>query len=331
MRLKFCRDYMASILVYLQQSGGVLPKSTLIAISAAEKLSKVWGGDLVGVALGAGAETAAKSALEYGLKAAYVSGDAALEKYRAVPFAAAVKAAVDASGATVVVGTSTSQVKDFFPRVAVGMSAAQASDIIAVNDDGSLKRPMYAGDVQADVTLSTSSKLVTVRASAFSAATKKSGGSDVKQFTFTFDEKIAGVVEGYQESKSERPELGDAEVVVSGGRALKSAESFMSVMGPLADSLKAAIGASRAAVDSGYAPNDWQVGQTGKIVAPNLYISVGISGAIQHLAGMKDSKTIVAINKDPDAPIFEVADYGLVADLYDAVPKLVAEIKKVKG
>ncbi len=322
---------MGKILVYVQQVNGQLPKGSLIAIAAAERLAAVWGGELCGVTLGEGSEAAAKVALEYGLKEVYYSAESSLSQFRAVPYAAAVEAAATSSGASCVVGNATSQVKDFFPRVAVALKAAQASDIIGVNDDGTLKRPMYAGDIQADVKLNSTNKLVTVRASAFSPAAKKAGGTAVTVIKFSFDEKIAGVIEGYQESKSERPELGDAEVVVSGGRALKSADSFMSVMGPLADSLGAAIGASRAAVDSGYAPNDWQVGQTGKIVAPKLYIAVGISGAIQHLAGMKDSKTIVAINKDPDAPIFEAADYGLVADLFDAVPKLVEGIKKAKG
>jgi electron transfer flavoprotein alpha subunit len=216
--------------------------------------------------------------------------------------------------------------------VAVLLDGAQASDIIGVNADGSLKRPVYAGNIIAEVEVLTPNRVVSVRGTAFPAANKEGAKGQVKELSLAADPELReqvrfGEVVSYQQSKADRPELADAEVIVSGGRALGSAESFEQIIFPLADALNGAVGASRAAVDSGYAPNDWQVGQTGKVVAPNLYIAVGISGAIQHLAGMKDSKVIVAINKDPDAPIFEVADYGLVADLFQVVPQLTDALK----
>ena len=190
---------------------------------------------------------------------------------------------------------------------------------------------MYAGNVLADVKLEAEKQIITVRSTAFAAATATGAASATcEQLSVQFELSNAGEVLAVNKTKSARPELGDASVVVSGGRAMQSAENFEKYIFPLADALGAAVGASRAAVDSGYAPNDWQVGQTGKVVAPNLYVAVGISGAIQHLAGMKDSKVIVAINKDGDAPIFEVADYGLVADLYQALPELTEAIKKVR-
>ena len=195
--------------------------------------------------------------------------------------------------------------------------------------NGALQRPRYAGTVFAAVERDAEVKVVTVRATAFAPA-GENGAGQVESLSASFSADYGEVV-SYDMPESERPELADAEVVVSGGRALKSEEEFMKYTSMLADELGAAIGASRAAVDSGYAPNDWQVGQTGKVVAPNLYFALGISGAIQHVAGMKDSKVIVAINKDAEAPIFEMADYGLVADLFEAIPALVEEIKKAKS
>ena len=239
-------------------------------------------------------------------------------------------------GCDCVVGLASSTGKDLLPRVAVLLDAAQASDVIGVHPDGSLRRPMYAGNILADVELLSESRVVSVRGTAFSPAQKDGAPGAVTQLDLSADPELKeqerfGTIVSYEQSKADRPELTDAAVVVSGGRALGSAENFEKVIFPLADALGAAVGASRAAVDSGFAPNDWQVGQTGKVVAPTIYIGVGVSGAIQHLAGMKDSKVIVAINKDPDAPIFEVADYGLVADLFTAVPELTEAIRKVKG
>lgn len=323
---------MSQILVYLQQDQGKLPKSTLVAISAAQQLAATWGkGGIVGVACGPGAKQAASEALSFGLASVWYSEAPALEKYLATPYAEAVSAAFAQAQADTIVAVATSTGKDLMPRVAGIIGAAQASDIISINPDGSLKRPMYAGNVLADVVLESSKRVVTVRGTAFQPA--KAGaasGGVVQELSVAFSQGVGEVV-GYEFSKSERPALGDAAVVVSGGRALQSSENFERYIFPLADALGAAVGASRAAVDSGYAPNDWQVGQTGKVVAPTLYVAVGLSGAIQHLAGMKDSKVIVAINKDADAPIFEVADYGLVGDLFEVAPQLTEAIKKVRG
>jgi len=323
---------MGNVLVYLQHNNGKLPKSTAIGITAAKDLKKNWNkGKIIGVALGTGASLVADDGLEYGLDEVYFSENPIFEKYLSMPYAAAIKDCFSKSGADTLIGTSTSSVKDCFPRVSAMIDAGQASDITAVNSDGTLVRPMYAGDLFAQVELLTSNKVISVRGTAFSAAVKSGKVGTKTELTGSWSFPNAGEVVGYETSKSERPELSDAEIVVSGGRALGSSENFQKVIFPLADAFGAAVGASRAAVDSGYAPNDWQVGQTGKIVAPSLYLAVGISGAIQHLAGMKDSKVIVAINKDPDAPIFEIADYGLVADLFEVAPVLTEAVKKIKA
>lgn len=323
---------MSSILLFCQHTKGKVAKPSLVALQAALQLKDSWKkSGIVGVVLGSGASTAADTLLGYGISKVFFSENEAFDKYLAPQYVAALSEAGKLGGADTFVGASTSTAKDFFPRFAAISDAAQASDIIAVNADGSLKRPMYAGDVFADVELTTPIRVVTVRTSAFQPAEQNSAGGSKQEFSVTLPTGNIGSVVSYDISAGGRPELSDAAVVVSGGRALKSSETFMQYIAPLADAFGGAIGASRAAVDSGYAPNDWQVGQTGKIVAPNLYVAVGISGAIQHLAGMKDSKVIVAINKDGDAPIFEVADFGLVADLYDAVPKLTDAVKKAKA
>ena len=323
---------MANVLVFLGQQGGKLPKATLATISAARELCGTWGkSGLVGLALGNGASNAADASLGFGFARLLYSEQPEFERFLAPTFALAlVQAAAHAQCDTVVL-PATSQGKDCSARAAALLGAAQGSEIVAVNSDGSLTRPTYAGNVIAKVQLTTSVRVVTVRGTAFAPATPAQAAGVKEAFTVDLSTSPPGEVVGYEGAKSERPELSDAEVVVSGGRALQSSDKFMQYIAPLADAFGGAIGASRAAVDSGYAPNDWQVGQTGKVVAPGLYVAVGISGAIQHLAGMKDSRVIVAINKDADAPIFEVADFGLVADLFDAVPKLTAEVKRVKG
>jgi electron transfer flavoprotein alpha subunit len=324
---------MSSVLLFVQHDGGKVLKGTLVALTAAQELRSAWGaGDIVGVVLGTGAAVAAREVSEYGLSKVLYSEQPLFERYRAEPYARAVAVAMRELGATTVVGLASSTGKDLLPRVAALVDGAQASDIVGVNADGSLKRPMYAGNILADVELLASTRIVSVRGTAFAPALKSGTQGNVVELSLAGDPELReqprfGEVVGYEHSKADRPSLSDAEIVVSGGRALGSAENFEKVVFPLADALKAAVGASRAAVDSGYAPNDWQVGQTGKVVAPNLYISLGISGAIQHLAGMKDSKVIVAVNKDPDAPIFEVADYGLVADLFQVAPQLTEALK----
>lgn len=328
---------MGNILLFIQHVDGKVLKGTLSALAAARELKVAWQAEQVaGVALGSGAQVAAKEMLGYGLTSVRYSENTLFEKYRAEPYARAIALAAKELSATSVVALASSSGKDALPRVAVLLDAAQASDVIGVNPDGSLRRPMYAGNIIAEVELLAPTRVVTVRSTAFSPATQEVGGSECSELGLAGDPELHeqprfGEIIGYEMSKADRPELSDAAVVVSGGRALGSAENFEKVVYPLADSLGAAIGASRAAVDSGYAPNDWQVGQTGKVVAPNLYISVGISGAIQHLAGMKDSKVIVAINKDPDAPIFEVADYGLVADLFTVAPELTEKLRGLRS
>lgn len=323
---------MANILVFIQQNEGKVSKVSRTSITAArEYQSAINAGKIMACCFGPAAAQAADEVLALGVDHVYYSEAAELKNYLSTSYSDGVIAAVKESGADTVICTATTTGKDLMPRVAVAMDAGQASDILGVNPDGTFKRPLYAGDVIADVEILTPRKVITTRATAFAPAETTTPTGAKSELKIDFNKVIFTEFVSYETSESERPELGDADVVVSGGRALKSAETFMEVMAPLADVFGAAIGASRAAVDSGYAPNDWQVGQTGKVVAPSLYLAVGISGAIQHLAGMKDSKVIVAINKDPEAPIFEVADYGLVADLYEAVPRLVEEVKKVKS
>lgn len=324
---------MGTVLVYIQHDNGRVLKGSCVALAAARELQAAWSeSEIVGVALGPGAATAAREFSEFGATKSLYSEAELLSQYRAEPYARAVALAAKELGSTTVVGLASSTGKDMLPRVAVLLDGAQASDVIGVNSDGTVRRPMYAGNIIADVELKATNRVVSVRGTAFAPAAKAGGVGVVSELVLAGDPELReqprfGEIVSYEQSKADRPELTDAEVVVSGGRALGSSEKFQEVMFPLADALKAAVGASRAAVDSGYAPNDWQVGQTGKVVAPNLYIAVGISGAIQHLAGMKDSKVIVAINKDGDAPIFEVADYGLVADLFQVVPQLTEALK----
>lgn len=318
------------ILVYLENNGAKLPKSALIAAGAAKRMKEAHGyAKLIAVLIG-GPEsaTAAGEAAQLGFDEVCVIKGENLKTYLAPTYAEVLTKAVQELKPKAVLGASTSRGKDFFPRVAAAIGAGQASDVISFQKDGIFTRPMYAGNVLADVQLTTDIKVVTIRPAAFEAMGKSGSAAQVRELSIAATAASGTEFVNYETVASERPELGDAEIVVSGGRALKSAENFTKFLLPLADALGAALGASRAAVDSGYVPNDWQVGQTGKVVAPKLYIAVGISGAIQHLAGMKDSKVIVAINKDAEAPIFEIADYGLVGDLFEILPELTAEIGK---
>jgi electron transfer flavoprotein alpha subunit len=227
-----------------------------------------------------------------------------------------------------IMAASTTSGKNIMPRVAALLDVMQISDVIKVVAPDTFERPVYAGNAIQTVRSTEKKRVITVRTASFAAA-GEGGSAAVESVTAAADPGLSGFV-GEELSKSERPELTSAKIIISGGRAMQSRENFTKYIEPVADKLGAGVGASRAAVDAGYAPNDWQVGQTGKVVAPELYIAVGISGAIQHLAGMKDSKVIVAINKDEEAPIFQVADYGLVADLYQALPELASELDKVK-
>jgi electron transfer flavoprotein alpha subunit len=311
---------------------GSLKKATLSAIAFAKLAAPAVGGKFSILVLGAAAKGAALELVAYGADKIIVCEDPSFGKYVAEHYAPTV--AEVGKGYSLVVATATSQGKDLMPRVAARLDAAYAGDCSAVSVEGQkivYKRPMFAGNAFGTTELSTPIQVATARQSEFDPATPSGGSSPVESVQKVAPGAAASRVEfiGLDAVKSERPELTEARVVVSGGRALK--EKFFEVLEPLADGFGAAIGASRAAVDAGYAPGDYQVGQTGKIVAPELYVAVGISGAIQHIAGMKSSKVIVAINKDAEAPIFQIADYGLVADLFQAVPALVSELKKRKG
>jgi electron transfer flavoprotein alpha subunit len=321
---------MGNVLVFGEHQHRKFAKTTLVAIAAGKDAAGKSGGECHAAVLGKGIDSLANELAEYGVKKVYAVDDAALEHYTADAHAAALAQLIKDKGIDMLVATATAVGKDLLPRVAALLGTSMASDVLAFNADGTMQRPMYAGNVVATVTIEGSPKVVSVRATAFDPATK-SGKGEVEKSSVNIDAaaKKTKFVE-FNEIKSDRPVLTEARIVVSGGRALKSGENFKTVLEPLVDALGAAMGASRAAVDAGFVPNDLQVGQTGKVVAPQLYIAVGISGAIQHLAGMKDSKIIVAINKDEEAPIFQVADYGLVADLFKAVPEMKEEVEKLK-
>ena len=262
------------------------------------------------------AETAAKLS---GVKKVLVAEGAAYEHDLAEPLAALIVALAPSYDAFV--APATSRFKNVMPRVAALLDVMQVSEIIKVVSPDTFERPIYAGNAIQTVKSKDAKKVITVRTSTFAATQAGDAAAPIENAASATDPGLSSFV-GEEVAKSDRPELTSAKIIVSGGRAMQSRENFAKYIEPLADKLGAGVGASRAAVDAGYAPNDWQVGQTGKVVAPELYVAIGISGAIQHLAGMKDSKVIVAINKDEDAPIFQVADYGLVADLYQAVPEL---------
>ncbi len=320
---------MADILVIVEHQGGVFKKNTLSAVSAAKTLSGLMGGEVDALVLGEGASAVADTVSGSGVRKVLLGEGACFGKYLAVPFAQAVAQVVKEKGYGAVFAPASTFGKDFMPRLSGLLDAPLASDIVGLEKEGDalrVKRSMYAGNAIGTVELIGSPVLFTVRQTAFDAAPMGGTKSPVEKVAVTAEAGGTAFV-SRQETKSERPELTEARVIVSAGRGIKAQENFKMVE-ELADQLKAAIGASRAAVDAGWAPNDWQVGQTGKIVAPELYIALGISGAIQHLAGMKDSKVIVAINKDEEAPIFQVADYGLVGDLFKAVPEMIAGLRK---
>ena len=311
---------------------GSLKKATLSAIAFAKLAAPAVGGKFSVLVLGSAAKNAAAELAGYGAERVLVCEDPSLAHYLAEHYAPTV--AEVGRTFSLILATATSQGKDLMPRVAARLDAAYAGDCSGVTVEGSkvvYKRPMFAGNAFGTAELTTPIQVATARQSEFEPAPPSGGSSPIESVQKVAPGAAAARVEyvGLDAVKSERPELTEARVVVSGGRALK--EKFFDMLEPLADALGAAIGASRAAVDAGYAPGDFQVGQTGKIVAPELYVAVGISGAIQHIAGMKSSKVIVAINKDAEAPIFQIADYGLVADLFQAVPALVAELKKRKS
>jgi len=296
--------------------------AVLNAVAAAQKI----GGELHVLVAGHQAADAAKAAAQIPGVAKVLHADAPhLADFLAENVAALVVAL--AKGYSHILAPATSNGKNVMPRAAALLDVQQISDIVAVEGADTFVRPIYAGNALATVKSKDAIKVITVRTTAFDAGAATGGSAKVESVTPPADAGLSSFV-GREVSKSERPELTAAKIIVSGGRGMGSGENFTKVLEPLADKLGAAMGASRAAVDAGFVPNDWQVGQTGKIVAPDLYIAVGISGAIQHLAGMKDSRVIVAINKDEEAPIFQVADYGLVGDLFQLVPNVVEELKK---
>jgi electron transfer flavoprotein alpha subunit len=298
-----------------------LRDATHKALSAAKAL----GGEVHVLVAGAGCRPAAEAAARLdGVAKVLVAEAPAYEHMLAEPISALVVSLAGPYDA--IVAPATTAGKNFMPRVAALLDVMQISDVLKVNGPDTFERPIYAGNAIQTVRSTDAKKVITVRTAAFQAAGE--GGSATVESVPAAADPGASAFVGEEISKLERPELTSAKIIVSGGRAMQSRENFTKYIEPVADRLGAAIGASRAAVDAGYAPNDWQVGQTGKVVAPDLYVAVGISGAIQHLAGMKDSKVIVAINKDEDAPIFQVADYGLVGDLFQILPELAAELAK---
>ena len=310
-------------LLIAEHDNAHLKDATAKAMTAAKAL----GGDVHILVAGKGAQAVADAAakLDGAAKVLLADGDA-YEHQLAEPLAALVVSL--ATDYDAIVSPATTTGKNFMPRVAALLDVMQISDIVKVEAPDTYVRPIYAGNALQTVKSTDAKKVITVRTSTFQA-TGEGGSAPVETVAAVTDPGVSAFV-GEELSKSDRPELTSAKIIISGGRAMQNRENFTKYIEPVADKLGAAMGASRAAVDAGYAPNDWQVGQTGKVVAPELYIAVGISGAIQHLAGMKDSKVIVAINKDEEAPIFQVADYGLVADLYQALPELDAELGKLK-
>jgi len=306
-------------LVWVEHEAGAVKDATLATVTAASKLGEIHL-LVAGQGVGAVAEAAAKIA---GVGKVHVADDAAYAN--ALPENVA-PLIVDLMGHhDAFLAPATANGKNIAPRVAALLDVMQVSEILSVESEDTFTRPTYAGNAIATVQSTDAKKVITVRGTSFEKAAREGGSGTVEAVASKGDAGLSNFV-GAEISKSERPELTSAKIIVSGGRALQNSENFHSIIEPLADKLGAGVGASRAAVDAGYVPNDYQVGQTGKIVAPEVYIAVGISGAIQHLAGMKDSKTIIAINKDEDAPIFQVADIGLVGDLFKIVPELTGKL-----
>jgi electron transfer flavoprotein alpha subunit len=321
---------MGAVVVFCEVSGSTIRSASLHALAAAQALAGHHGGPVVAVVVGSGIAGAARDVARYATRViAY--DDPRLASVLAETYAPILAAAVHAVGATALLGTATSTGKDILPRAAAVLGAGMASDIIRIDGTHRFRRPAYAGNVLEDLEIASPVVVASVRQTAFpAAAVAAAAGAAVEAGVVGNVDTLGSECASLPAAKSARPELGDAKVVVSGGRGMRAGENFK-ILEELTDLLGGALGASRAACDAGMVPNDLQVGQTGKVVAPQLYIAVAISGAIQHLAGMKGSKIIVAINKDGEAPIFQVADYGLVATWEVAVPALIAEVKKIKA
>ena len=320
---------MGAVVVLCETSGKTVRSASLPALAAAAAMAGHHGGPVVAVVIGAGVADAAQDAARYAARV-IAFDDPRLAASMAETWAPLLVAAVKATGATALAGTATSTGKDVLPRAAALLGAGMTSDIVRVDGANRFRRPAYAGNALMDVEIASPIVAVSVRQTAFPPAAPAASPGAVESGAVGALDTLGAEVVGLHATKSVRPELGDAKVVVSGGRGMRAGENFK-ILEELTDLLGGALGASRAACDAGMVPNDLQVGQTGKVVAPQLYIAVAISGAIQHLAGMKGSKVIVAINKDGEAPIFQVADYGLVATWETAVPALIAEVKKLKA
>jgi len=317
-----------TVLVIAEHDGASVKAATLNTVAAAHEVAKFAGGDVHVLVAGHNAQGAADAAARIaGVSKVLLADAPQLEAGLAENVEATVLALVQnaAKNYSHILAPTTAAGKNVAPRIAAKLDVAQISDITAVDSADTFERPIYAGNAIATIQSADPVKVITVRTTAFDAVAAEGGSASVEKIDAAADSGLSQFV-SREVTKLDRPELTSAAIIVSGGRGLGSGENYMKVLEPLADKLNAALGASRAAVDAGYVPNDYQVGQTGKIVAPQLYIAVGISGAIQHLAGMKDSKVIVAINKDEEAPIFSVADYGLVGDLFTIVPELVKEL-----
>jgi electron transfer flavoprotein alpha subunit len=324
---------MSNILVVAEHAGGSLKKGTLAVIDFAKQAADKIGGGFDVVVVGPQAAQVGTQVAGYGAGTVYTVEGAAFAQYTSPAYAHAIAEVVAKSGAKVVAAAASSFGKDCLPRVAVKLEAGMASDVVGIGGGETLTylRPMWAGNVVGEVEITTPIHAVTVRTAEFETAEAAGGATPVETFSSTFDaSQLKQRLVEFKATVSARPDLSEANVVVAGGRGVKSKENFELVYA-LADTLGAAVGATRAAVDADYIENDYQIGQTGKIIAPDLYIGLGISGAIQHLAGMKASKVIVAVNKDEDAPIFTVADYGLVADLFKVTPELTEKLQKLKS
>ena len=326
---------MSKILVLAEHEKGHVKKVTLNTLAFARQLAAKTGASIDIAVLGKGVGDIAEKLRGYGAGTVHVADHAELEHPIASAWAKTLADLATSIGATVVTAPASTIGKDVLPRVAARLAAGMASDVVAIVDTAkgpAFRRPMWAGNLMGDAFIKTKTQVISVRASAFDAAEASGGSSALAAFAAQPDLAKSRVrfvkFDGVQ---STRPDLTEASIVVAGGRGLKPEKGGFGAIEPLADLLGAAIGASRAAVDDGYAPNDYQIGQTGKVVAPQLYFAIAISGAVQHLAGMKNSKVIVAINTRDDEPIFKVADYGLVADAFVAVPELVAKIKAMRG
>jgi electron transfer flavoprotein alpha subunit len=315
-----------NVLIVAEQAQGALRKATLHALAAGREIARRTGGKVHAALLGSGVGPLAEELAAYGADV-HVADAAVLEHPLAEAYAPVVAEIAGAVGATYVGAAATAFGKDLLPRVASRLSAGMATEVLGFGGEGpevTFRRPMWAGNVLAEVEITTAVKAFTVRATEFAPAAKEGQGAVSAAPVSVEPGALRTRHAGFREVKSERPELTEARFVVAGGRGTKG--DFQPIEA-LADELGAAVGATRAAVDAGWVPNDWQVGQTGKVVAPELYVAAGISGAIQHLAGMKGSKVIVAVNKDPEAPVFQVADYGVVGDLFKVLPELAAKVK----